>query len=460
MSTSSNLSTAHFTLYGGVGVIGGTKVHLVAGRDEVLFDLGIVFAPGAGIYGGTLQPRAGLEAHDYVAMGVAPPVAGLYRDSVKLPEKLLLQSAGNSKSVPVFLTHLHLDHAGLLDLLSPEVPVYLSEPSWKLLQILMNVGDGPRRDLDYRALSFGSTISIGNVHVTGYAVDHDIPGATGYLAETPAGNIAYTGDFRGHGAHPGLTEAFFTQLSKRNLGQLLIEGTTLGDDGTSPVLPEPQVGPTVTAYLQSAPSMAFVNFYPLNVERIGALAHAAAVTGRRLALSPKSYYIYQQWFGEDLRIGLGKLAPVLYWTGQDRYLKRERPLPFYEEIEPVQKVDNEEIREDQTGYLVELPYERLTELVSIAPPPGSIYIHAGGTPLGPFDPLYANLERWLSRFGLYLVPVRSAGHASIHYLKEVITRVDPKVLYPIHTTHPARMPLPVTGVRILPVEGMPYRLLG
>jgi len=40
------------------------------------------------------------------------------------------------------------------------------------------------------------------------AVDHDVPGASGFLITTPTASIAFTGDHRWHGLHPELTERF------------------------------------------------------------------------------------------------------------------------------------------------------------------------------------------------------------------------------------------------------------
>lgn len=432
-----------FVLHGGIGTIGGTKLEVVYGATRLMFDFGAAFDPGKGAFDPQLQPRARAAALDHVALGIAPPLAGLYPEPFTLPGGERVEDAATP--MPVFITHLHLDHVGLLPLLAPHVPVYMTRESVRLAGLLDEVGEG-LGEHDLRAVDDGEPVRVGELRVHALPVDHDIPGAAAYVVDGPAGRLAYSGDLRGHGPAPERNDALVDELAERPAGTLLLEGTRL--KGGPPSLPEAHVGPTVAALLESVAGAA-INIYPRNLERLRALAEAAAGAGRRLVLTPASFHLLRSWFGDDLV----REARVAAYRAPDA----AEPLPAVAAtFARADKVRAEEIRQRPDGFLVELPYAELTSLASSLLPPGSVYIHSDGVPLGSFDPAFANLERWLSRFGLRRVDVRSSGHADAAYLRELIERIAPPRLFAIHSTAPEMLPVPPSGIRILPAQGTPY----
>jgi len=432
-----------FVLHGGVGTIGGTKLEVAHGTDRLIFDFGAAFEPGKGAFDHALRPRADAAALDHVAMGIAPALPGLYPEAFTLPDGRRVEGAATP--LPVFITHLHLDHVSLLPLLAPQVPVYMTRDSIRLAGLLQDIGEGIGEH-DLRPVDDAGPLRFGELSVTALPVDHDIPGATAYVVDAPTGRLTYSGDLRGHGRAAELNEAFVAELQRRPTGTLLLEGTRLA--GGPPTLPEAGVGPTVAAILESA-SGAAITFYPRNVERMRALAEAAAAAGRRLALTPGSFHVMRGWFGD----GLVRDCHVAAYHGP---AAADPPRAVAAGFAQADKVGAEDIRERPEAYLVELPYTELTGLASALLPPGSVYIHSDGVPLGDFDPAFANLDNWLARFGLQRVDVRSSGHADAEYLAELVERIAPRRLYAIHSTRPERLPVPPNGIRILPTQGTSY----
>lgn len=432
-----------FVLHGGVGTIGGTKLEVARGAHRLMFDFGAAFEPGKGAFDHALQPRAKAAVLDHVALGIAPALSGLYPEPLTLPDGRHLE--GPATPLPVFITHLHLDHVSLLPLLAPQVPVYMTRDSIRLATLLDDIGEGIGEH-DLRPVDDTEPLRFGELSVRALSVDHDIPGATAYVVDGPAGRLAYSGDLRGHGRAPELNEALLAELERQPTGTLLLEGTRLA--GGPPALPEAHIGPTVAAVLESA-SGAAISFYPRNVERMRALAEAAAGAGRRLALTPASFHVLRSWFGDAL---LRECRVAAYRAPAAADL----PAGVTASFAQAEKVEAGAIRERPEGFLVELPYAELTSLASALLPPGSVYIHSDGVPLGTFDPAFANLDHWLARFGLQRVDVRSSGHADADYLRELIERVAPKRLFAIHSTTPERLPVPPSGIRILPTQGTAY----
>src|ERR1700737_1608293 len=97
----------------------GLKFLVEHGEARCLFDFGREHAPGRALFTFGLEPRPGREVSDLVAVGAAPPLQGVY--------------AGDrwDGRTHVFISHMHLDHTGLIGLLGPDVPLYypaLMEP--------------------------------------------------------------------------------------------------------------------------------------------------------------------------------------------------------------------------------------------------------------------------------------------------------------------------------------------
>ena len=75
----------------------------------------------------------------------------------------------------IFISHLHIDHMGALQYLKKPIPIYLSEPSYKLYQLLIKLGiEKPVANL--HPLAYEQPITIGDLTVTGFHSDHDEPG--------------------------------------------------------------------------------------------------------------------------------------------------------------------------------------------------------------------------------------------------------------------------------------------
>jgi ribonuclease J len=71
--------TATLTCYGAVGKIGGNKILLEDGEARIFFDFGIDFDKCGEYYNELLRPRPARGLLDPLALGLIPPLEGLYR---------------------------------------------------------------------------------------------------------------------------------------------------------------------------------------------------------------------------------------------------------------------------------------------------------------------------------------------------------------------------------------------
>jgi ribonuclease J len=155
------------TCYGGIGEIGGNKILLEDGQHRLLFDFGRSFGLYGDYFDGVfVKERTGRGLLDPIAVGIIPPLEGLYRDDL-LPcldpaqiterveehtdergrsrtRRVLERDAARAyedfwsrfRNAPgyrdlrregpavdaILISHAHLDHTGELNFVRPEIP--------------------------------------------------------------------------------------------------------------------------------------------------------------------------------------------------------------------------------------------------------------------------------------------------------------------------------------------------
>ncbi|GAC1657363.1 MAG: MBL fold metallo-hydrolase [Candidatus Dormibacteraceae bacterium] len=385
----------------------GLKFAVEHGDARCLFDFGREHAPGRAAFSIGLEPRPGRELADLLALGEAPPLDGVY--------------AGQpwDGRTHLFLTHMHLDHVGLLPFLGPDVPLYFPDGMEDLRQAVDASGYLRwRRPPGFRVAD-GLTVPVGPISVRFAAVDHDLPGATGFIITTPDCTIAFTGDHRWHGLHPEKTAAFADLARGADL--LIQEGVALGYVAPDPSPVERSEADVIAELGQAvaeAPGLVIINCYGMNRERVAGLAAGCAAAGRKLLMEPQT-------------------AAIAGWPGV--------------------LGDLDAIRADPRGHCLQLGYEGLPRLIDIQPAPGTLYIHSGGVPLGRYDPSWGVMEAWIAHFRLELRFINTSGHSRPADIERMVRTVAPRAVLPVHSLAPEALQVP--GVpSFIPEAGVDYEV--
>lgn len=273
----------------GEDTIGGSKILVGWGGEGVFLDFGINYAKWGRYFEEYVKPRPAYGLGDLWKLGLVPRVQGLYRTDV-IPPGL---DAGSELPVRringVYVSHAHLDHAGLVGLLNLQIPLVCSRTTAAILKAVQDstksdifaqsVYSSPYKparvgrqdilrgdeDADYAGRDCHLTDGTGNagfarfweepptrvpagtkrsrskglapgrlathqataggVHASAFTVDHSVLGSNGFLLESPQGPIAYSGDLRAHGEHADRTRRFLESLVRRPPWILLMEGT-------------------------------------------------------------------------------------------------------------------------------------------------------------------------------------------------------------------------------------------
>lgn len=153
---------------GGLEEIGRNSAAVEYKGDIVVIDLGLMF-PNENMYG-----------IDYIIPDISP-------------------LAGKEKNIKgVIITHAHYDHFGGVPHLLPKLgnpPIYGSEFTMRLVE---------KRQTDFpqyakpkvHIVKPKQIFTLGKFEIETFHVNHSVPNAFGVVVRTPAGSIAFTGDFK------------------------------------------------------------------------------------------------------------------------------------------------------------------------------------------------------------------------------------------------------------------------
>ncbi|MBW8806425.1 MAG: MBL fold metallo-hydrolase [Catenulisporales bacterium] len=415
--------------WGGVGVIGSSKVLITEGDHRVLLDFGLDIPRGTDLFRPPVVPRPQSYLADRLRVGAAPRLPGVYDPAMLEPGDPLGEQG---PATAVFVSHAHIDHCGLVGALRPGAEVYAAPETVAVMSALAKAGDGlPGGDPDWRPLAEAAPVAFGPLTVERVTVDHDVPGASGYLVTTSDGLLAFTGDIRFHGRAPERA----WRLAERAAGceMFVTEGTALGLPAfPGPVRTEDDVERDFAEALDAAAGdLVLLAMYPRDLERVREFIAVADAAGRRIV------------WGEAVAVFLRELGA--------------------EGVVAYSEVGLAGIRADPGAFVYQPDLRDLRgipDLADLPVGPGTVWLHANGEPLGPFESRWSLFTEWLDALKIPLRRIGSFGHATADDLHTLVHRVAPRTVVPIHTDAPERLH-PVGGPRrLLPDLARAYDLGG
>ncbi|WP_194896629.1 MBL fold metallo-hydrolase [Catenulispora pinisilvae] len=420
--------------WGGVGVIGSSKVLITEGDHRVLLDFGLDIPRGTDLFRPPVVPRQHRYLADRLRVGAAPRVPGVY-DPAMIEPVAGIDAAPLAEEGPataVFVSHAHIDHCGLVGTLRPGIEVHAAPETVAVMRALAEAGDGlPGGDPDWQGLADSTPVRFGPMTVERITVDHDVPGASAYLVTTSDGVVAFTGDIRFHGRAPERA----WRLAERAAGceMFVTEGTALG----LPVFPGPVrteddvVRDFASALADARGDLVLLAMYPRDLERVAEFIEVAGAAGRQIL------------WGEAVAAFL-------------RALDIQGVVAYSEVgLEAIQAAPGDWVYQPDLRDLRGIP-----DLADLPVGDRTVWLHANGEPLGPFESRWALFMEWLDVLGIPLRRIGSFGHATADDLHTLVHRVAPRTVVPIHTDAPERLH-PVAGpTRLLPILAQPYDLGG
>ena len=459
----------NITLHGAVGEIGGNKILVEDGKTKLFFDFGLSFNKWGSYFSPFLQPRKFSSIQDFFIFGLLPDLEGLYRKDL---ETRFRKSQADPQFDGVVLSHPHLDHAGFISYIRPDIPIYCSPGCKAILKAIEETGYGYQefmkiketfkirkskrdetkivRDRESKTprifYNLEEKKQLDDIVIHTFPVDHSVPGSCSFVIETSEGSIIYTGDIRFHGRRSYYSKEFVKQAEKYDPIAMLSEGTNVS---TPTKFGEVDLKTKLSKLISEVKELIVANFPVRDMDRMLSFVQAAEENDRSLVINLKQAYTLRELENNNVP-GIPKLEDVKIFIPRKKWgILNDKKYPRHiqmqdyrpweiEFLESSASVTAEELRKDPKKYIYRCDFYELNNLFDIKPPEGSIYIRSVTEPVD--EEMEITLEKeenWLKHFGLYpYKQLHCSGHASGYDLEQMIQQIAPKNLIPIHTEKP------------------------
>lgn len=408
-----------FCIHRGTDQIGGSCIEIQSKNgNRLLLDAGMPLAkPDGGDWprGTMIRPSLELQAE-----GILPRISGLY-NGTKL------------EFLGLVLSHAHLDHHGLAHYLHPSIPVYGSKGTIEMLRasklfipnasIPENVRDLPKN---------GKTV-IGPFTVYGFPVDHSAPDSRAILVEADGKRLLYTGDLRAHGRQAALFDLLPEKAGIVDV--LILEGTTMGQpQGSHGFNSEVDVERRLSDLLIKTPGIVITIASGQNIDRAVSVYRAALNAGRELVLDPYQAYIHRvlknicpeipQYDSPSVRVKfirnhVEKLKVAGLWNLACDMSRAGKVTAEQLAANPASFVY---LARSSGATVALLRYLIQTTMPTVVWSQWGGYLKKGGP-----------VPQFCIENGIKPVLIHSGGHAHPEDLARLASRINPKVVVPIHT---------------------------
>ncbi|MHA1346343.1 MAG: MBL fold metallo-hydrolase RNA specificity domain-containing protein [Candidatus Heimdallarchaeaceae archaeon] len=458
------------TLHGAAGEIGGNKILLEDKDTKVFLDFGLSFGKFGSFFTPYLQPRKWSYINDFIKFGLLPDLEGLYRADY---ENRYRTSKPEPEYDGIILSHPHLDHAGHISFVRADIPLYCSMGGKAILQSLEETGlgfheythlkeafklrpylkDPTKMTKDHDTVTerkmsiFANKTKINNLTVHSFPIDHSVCGSNSFVIETSEGNVVYTGDIRFHGRRSNFSHFFVEKAAEFDPVLMISEGTRISERNSFGELElERDLKPMMT----DIKGLVIVTFPVRDTDRMRSFIEAAKSVGRKLVINMKQAYtlsiLERNGVPEVPRVDeVGIYIPKKGWGVLDNsdyprnvqlrdYMKWEQEM-----LNKSNAVTAEELRENPQDYVFRCDFFELKYLFDVQPPEGSIYIRSVTEPFDEEMEIEKDkADNWLKHFNLYpYEQLHCSGHASGVEIQDMIQKIAPKKVIPIHTETPA-----------------------
>jgi ribonuclease J len=367
------------------------------------------------------------------------------------PEKYLPDIKGLDGNDPnllgILISHPHLDHFGLLNYVSPKIPVGMGSAARRILAAARPFVPGNWPDSatgwDYQD---GHKFIVGSFKITPYLVDHSAYDSYALWIESEGKSVFYSGDFRRHGRKSILVDRLI-QKPPSPVDVLLLEGTSLGRlNGDQNFPTEEEIEKELVQAFSSAKGLALVHASSQNIDRMVSIMRASIRTGRKLVIDLYTAAILEATGNLKIPQSNWENVALLIPQSQRVQIKKNGWFELLNHHSANRIFFEDLSRQKEKSTLIFRPLfcrdlERNDCLEE------AVYIYSQWEGYWERDS-YEDLKIWLEDNNIPKISIHTSGHASPADLKEMVKAINPQKVVPIHTFFPDRYADLFPGVEI------------
>jgi len=328
----------------------------------------------------------------------------------------------------IFISHYHQDHHGLLSVVQPEVPIFVTagtEKMFKLNAVFMkpfvNAVDKLILIEPARSNLLEVPVTIGDIKVTAFTVDHSAYDACAFLIETESKRILYSGDLRLH----GVKGILYKQLP-RDVDYLILEGTNIEKGKIVRTELETRVE-LIELFKEDLSRLNFVWCSGQNIDRLVNIFSASRKMGKTMVVDVYVAAVLQEIHKLNDKIPSVEShgMRVLYTHGSDDDDQAEYYLRFNK-----QRIRPNDILQNPERFVVVIRPSMLRFLKMNLTVPKANMITS----------LWKNYEEnekeffdWVDSNGYHRRHIHTSGHADRNSLVQIAEFINPGRIIPVHT---------------------------
>lgn len=383
---------------GGLEEVGGNSMIVEYANDMIVIDCGVLF-------GGPSLPGV-----DYVAPDLA------YAQQMK------------HRFRGFVITHGHLDHIGALRHILPKFdfpPVYAPRLAMGLMKRqLEEAGIYEMAKHNLHEYVEGDVLTLGQIKIDPFRVDHSLPDCYGLYIQTPAGTAVHTGDFRIDPASLDEKKADLAKIAAigdRGVDVLMADSTNAFIEGH--VTPERDIIENLDKIVSEAKGRIILTTFSTLVTRIQHLIYIAKKYNRKVYLNGRSMLNNATLARE--------LGFIKFETGDVKKVTQK-----------INSVPDDQVLIITTGSQGE-PLAGLTRIALGAHPvlaakKGDLIIHSGTIIPGHEEQVLAVVNTFIRKGAKVLfklnspVKLHTSGHAFRGDLRIMMDLIKPRHVMPLH----------------------------